>query len=251
MKPQEWVRARSEEEDALETRQLSTMNWMQVESYLRSDDRLMLILGACEQHGYLSLLTDVQIPETIAQAASERTGVLVAPSVPFGYSPFFAAYPGTISLRIATLIAVLKDVIGFAYQQGFRGILAVNGHGGNDPVWTALGELVAELPGLRVDIQAWWQCEPVEKILKQHDLQAHHASGVEAFPFNRVAPLPEGEKAEVPDRGFATPAEVRRFAGDGVYGGPYVLPEEIYADLMEAAVGDAVERLERLRSTAS
>ncbi|MCJ7513097.1 MAG: creatininase family protein, partial [Anaerolineales bacterium] len=86
----------------METRQLSTMNWMQVESYLRSDDRLMLILGACEQHGYLSLLTDVQIPETIAQAASERTGVLVAPSVPFGYSPFFAAYPGTISLRIAT-----------------------------------------------------------------------------------------------------------------------------------------------------
>ena len=33
-------------------------NWMDVENYLKKDDRLMVILGACEQHGYLSLMTD-------------------------------------------------------------------------------------------------------------------------------------------------------------------------------------------------
>ena len=31
------------------------LNWMDVEEYLKSDDRLMIVLGACEQHGYLSL----------------------------------------------------------------------------------------------------------------------------------------------------------------------------------------------------
>jgi len=40
-----------------------SMNWMQVEDYLKIDDRIMVILGACEQHAFLSLLTDVQIPQ--------------------------------------------------------------------------------------------------------------------------------------------------------------------------------------------
>jgi creatinine amidohydrolase len=227
---------------------LADMNWMQVEDYLKSDNRLLLILGACEQHGYLSLLSDTRIPEQIAAEASRRTGVLVAPSMPFGYSPFFAAYPGTLSVSMPTLTAVVREVISAAYHQGFRGILVTTGHGGNFPVWTALGELVSELPGLRLDLQAWWETQPVEAVLKRHGLKTYHAGGAEAFAFNRVAPLPDGEKAEVPDRGISTPAEVRRNAGDGTFGGPYRFPEAVYLELMEAAVHDTVERLDRLRS---
>jgi hypothetical protein len=29
------------------------LNWMDVENYLKTDDRLMLVVGACEEHGYL------------------------------------------------------------------------------------------------------------------------------------------------------------------------------------------------------
>lgn len=230
---------------------LAGMNWMQVEAYLESDDRLILILGACEQHGYLSLLSDMRIPEAIVAEASKRTGVLVAPPMPFGYSSFFAAYPGTLSIGMSTLGAVVRDVITAAYQQGFRGILVTTGHGGNFPVWTVLGELVSELPGVRIDLQAWWETAPVEAVLKQHDLKVFHAGGAEAFPFNRVAPLPQGEKAEVPEQGILAPPELRRLAGDGVFGGPYVFPEPVYAEVLEAAVRDTVERLERLRSPAA
>ena len=67
------------------------MNWMDVESYLKQDQRVMLVTGACEQHGYLSLTTDVRIPLALADAASQQTGVLVAPPVSFGLSPYFAA----------------------------------------------------------------------------------------------------------------------------------------------------------------
>ncbi len=235
----------------MEKNHLANMNWMQVEAYLQTDDRLILVLGACEQHGYLSLQSDTRIPETIVAKAAQRAGVLVAPAMPFGYSSFFAAYPGTLSVGMSTLSAVVRDVIQAAYQQGFRGILVTTGHGGNFPVWTVLGELVSELPGLRIDLQAWWETAPVEAVLKRHGLKVHHAGGAEAFAFNRVAPLPEGEKAEVPDRGILTPPELRRLAGDGVFGGPYVFPEAVYAELLEAAVGDTVERLERLRSAAS
>ena len=78
------------------------LNWMDLEGYLKNDNRLMLVIGACEQHGYLSMLTDVKIPLAIADAASERTGVPVAPEINLGVSPYFIDYPGTISLRLQT-----------------------------------------------------------------------------------------------------------------------------------------------------
>lgn len=90
---------------------LEDLNWMDVERYLQTDDRLMIVLGSCEQHGYLSLLTDVKIPLALADAASEQTGVLVAPPLNFGSSPYFLAYPGTLSLRLNTLLDLVEDLI--------------------------------------------------------------------------------------------------------------------------------------------
>ena len=63
------------------------LNWMQIEAYLAEDDRLIVVIGATEQHGYLSVLTDMLIPQALAVAASEQTGVLAAPGLPFGSSP--------------------------------------------------------------------------------------------------------------------------------------------------------------------
>jgi hypothetical protein len=58
-------------------------------------------------------------------AASERTGVLVAPPLNFGVSPYFARYPGTISLRVSTFQAVLEDLARSVPAQGFRRLLCM------------------------------------------------------------------------------------------------------------------------------
>src|SRR5664279_653096 len=96
------------------------LNWMDVENYLKHEDRLILVLGACEQHGYLSLLSDVKIPLALADAASMQTGVLVAPPVNFGVSPYFLTYPGTLSLRASTLMDVVEDIVRSAFGEGFK-----------------------------------------------------------------------------------------------------------------------------------
>src|SRR5512137_1325932 len=96
------------------------LNWMDVEEYLKHDDRLILVVGACEQHGYLSLLSDVKIPLALADAASNRTGVLVAPPVNFGSSPYFVTYPGSLSLRLSTLMDAMEDIVRSAYGQGLK-----------------------------------------------------------------------------------------------------------------------------------
>ena len=128
------------------------LNWMDVEEYFLREDRLMLVLGACEQHGYLSLASDVKIPLGLADAASQKTGVLVAPALNFGASAYFLRYPGTLSLRIATLLDLVEDLVRSAFGQGFKRILLLNGHGGNDAARARLYELANDLPGLRL---AW------------------------------------------------------------------------------------------------
>ncbi len=49
----------------------SDLTWMQVEEYLKRDNRLMFVIGSTEQHGYLSLLADTKIPLALAEAAWE------------------------------------------------------------------------------------------------------------------------------------------------------------------------------------
>jgi creatinine amidohydrolase len=226
---------------------LEDMNWMDVESYLQTDDRLILVTGACEQHGYLSLATDSKIPLALADAASEKTGVPVAPPVPFGFSPGFAAYPGTISLRLETLLLLVDDIVRDVYRQGFRRLLFLNGHGGNDPVCGILEQLTSQLPGLRPSWLSWWESPSVEKAMQHVGLQVFHAGAVEAFPFTRVAPLPEGVKPPVEIEGMVDPGELRRLAGDGVFGGPYLVSADTTQAVFQAAVDDVVVELERLR----
>lgn len=219
------------------------LNWFDVEQYLTQDDRLILILGSCEQHGYLSLLTDVKIPQALADAASQGTGVLVAPPLNFGSSPYFLAYPGTLSLRATTLLDVVEDLVRSAYGQGFRRILVLNGHGGNDPARLRLYELASVLPGLRLAWYAWWQSHSVAEVAQRHALKPAHASWLEAFPFTRVSDLPEGEKAPPRIPGLLGASEARQVYGDGVFGGPYQVDPAIMDELFAAALQDVLQLL--------
>ena len=135
---------------------IEELNWMDIEKYLKMDDRIMLVLGACELHGYLSLLTDIKIPQALADAASKRSGVLVAPPLNFGVSPHFTTYPGTISLKVNTFLQVVEDIVMGLYAQGFKRILILNGHGGNNLVSARLTEIRNEHAGLKIGWYAWW-----------------------------------------------------------------------------------------------
>jgi len=219
------------------------LNWFDIESYLEGEDRLMLVLGACEQHGYLSLLTDVKIPLALADAASQQTGVLVAPPLNFGSSPYFLAYPGTLSLRSTTLLDLVEDLVRSAYGQGFRRILVLNGHGGNDGARGRLFELASQLPDLRLAWYAWWQSHSVEAVAQANDLKPTHANWLEAFPFTRVADLPSGEKIPPSVPGIMGAEQARQVYGDGVFGGPYQVGDVIMEAVFAAALADVLQLL--------
>jgi creatinine amidohydrolase len=222
---------------------LEDLNWMDVERYLAQDDRLVLVLGACEQHGYLSLLTDVKIPLALADAAGKAAGVLVAPPLNFGASPYFLAYPGTLSLRVSTLLDAAEDLVRSAYGQGFRRFLVLNGHGGNDAVRSRLYELANSLPDLRLAWYAWWQAHSVEAAAVRHGLKSYHAGWIEAFPFTRVGDLPEGEKIPPRVPGLLGAGAARQLYTDGVFGGPYQVDRAILDEIFQAALQDILQLL--------
>lgn len=216
------------------------LNWFDLEKYLEQDDRLMVVIGACEQHAYLSLTTDVKIPLSLADAASIQTGVPVAPPVNFGASPYFLSYPGTLSLRQTTLLDVVEDLVRSAHSQGFKRILVINGHGGNDAVRGRVYELTNQIPDLRVAWYVWWQSHSVSEVVQNYGYKPAHANWLEAFPFTIVGDLPEGEKTPPNVPNLLSASQTRKLYGDGSFGGPYHVGKEILDDIFNVAVADII-----------
>lgn len=216
------------------------MNWMQVEAYLKGDDRAVLPIGCTEQHAYLSLAVDAILAERVAVEAAEPLGVPVYPVLPFGITPSFLDYPGTVSLRVNTLLAVVRDVLDSLDRQGFRRILIVNGHGGNQPVAGLISEWMADHPRSRVRLHNWWNAPRTLAFVKQLEPSASHASWMENLPWTRLPGVvqPAGSKPSVDYRryGVLPPAEARALAGDGNFGGAYERPDEEVLAMWRIAV---------------
>lgn len=218
---------------------LADLNWMDVEHYLQHDDRIILITGATEQHAYLSLLTDIRIPQAIADAVAEREGVLVAPPLNFGCSADFMEYPGTISLSPSTFALALTEIVDSLTRHGFRRFFIMNGHGGN-----ALPPVLEAGDGRRIIWYSWWQGEAVARIAAELGAEPDHANWLENFPFTRVAPVPEGSKTLPPD--WRRDGITRAALGDGSFGGLYQMPDEAMLRLFDALVEEATALLRAL-----
>jgi creatinine amidohydrolase len=94
---------------------------------------VLLPIGAIEQHGsHLPVDVDIRAAQSVCDAvAASDPEVIVAPAIPFGFSPAQTYRPGTITLRSETLLNVLRDVCGSIFAVGFKRLLIVNGHNGN------------------------------------------------------------------------------------------------------------------------
>jgi len=209
---------------------VTEMNWMQVEAYLQRDDRCVLPLGSTEQHAYLSLSVDSILSERVAAEAAEPLGVPVFPVLAYGLTPYFQAFPGTVSLRMETYIHLVRDILDGLYRSGFRRILLCNGHGGNAPAGSFATEWMADHPDARVRFHSWWNAPRTWEAVQQTDTVASHASWMENFPWTRLPNLrgPETQKpmTDLDRLRLLDPEGVRTQLGDGNYGGLYQRRDE-------------------------
>lgn len=136
----------------MQTIRLEQLSWSDVESYLESDNRIILPVGSTEQHGtFAPLGTDTYVAKAIAEDAGKQTGVLVAPPLWFGWSPHHLVKPGTISIRAEILIELLCDAIGSLAEHDFQNFVVVNGHRIVNIPWMQIAaERMQRTQGVRV-----------------------------------------------------------------------------------------------------
>lgn len=219
---------------------IARMNWMQAEAALARDDRCVLPTGSVEQHAYLSLATDALLAEQVAVDAAEPLGVPVFPVLSYGYTPGFTAYPGTVSIRLATYLALMRDLLSSLHAQGFRRIVVVNGHGGNAPAAALAAELMGEFPALQLKFHHWWNAPRTWAFVRSVDADSSHASWMESLPATRLegVEVPRGRKPPLDSRlsALLDPRRLRAAVGDGNFGGAYEQPDADGARLWAIAV---------------
>ncbi|HQH41497.1 MAG TPA: creatininase family protein [Bacteroidales bacterium] len=114
---------------------------------------VVLPWGATEAHNYhLPFATDNLQNEYVADKAAEiawnhQVKVAVLPNIPYGVNTGQTDLKLTISMNPSTQFMVLKDIAGTIYHQGFRKMVILNGHGGND-----FRQMIRELQPLFPDL---------------------------------------------------------------------------------------------------
>ncbi|MEM6449255.1 MAG: creatininase family protein [Cyanobacteria bacterium P01_D01_bin.105] len=157
--------------------QLHLSTWPQVEDYLTRSRGIIFPIGSTEQHGPSGLIgTDAICAETVARGVSEATQALVGPTINVGMALHHLAFPGSVSLRPSTLIALIQDYVKPLARNGFERFYFINGHGGNvASLKAAFSEtyaaiIDAQLPNadsVRCKVANWYQGNGVKALAHQ------------------------------------------------------------------------------------
>lgn len=114
--------------------QLAEMKWPEVAA-LNKNTPVVLPVAALEQHGHhLPVFVDSMLVGEITRRAEAqlKKSVLFAPVMWLGNSEHHLDFAGTMSAAPRTYIDLLVDMVENFIAHGFKRIVIVNGHGGNN-----------------------------------------------------------------------------------------------------------------------
>lgn len=112
---------------------LSEMTWPEAEEMFSKAHVAVVPTGSHEQHGpHLWLQQDTAVATWLAREAAEALypRVMVAPPIAFGYGPSQMGFPGSMTLRIKTLVDLSVDIHRSLHRHGMERIVTLNAHAG-------------------------------------------------------------------------------------------------------------------------
>ena len=222
---------------------------------------VLLPVGSVEQHGpHLPVGTDALMAHFLATAVGDRlgSGVLVMPPLWYGFSPHHMSFPGTVTLRADTYLAVVRDIAASLYHHGLQDLVILNGHGGNiAPLRTVAAELARD-EGRSPRIVTYWEVidREIGTFFAQPELACGHACALETSLALHLCPelvhrdqVPKERSGERGPHMFDRQPVVEgwdfgTYSPNGVIGEPALATAEIGARLFERIVQNLVEILQ-------
>ena len=214
---------------------LHLCTWMEVEDYLTRSRGIIFPIGSTEQHGPTGLIgTDAICAEVVAKGVGEATGALVGPTINVGMALHHLAFPGSVSLRPSTLIALIQDYVKPLARSGFERFYFVNGHGGNvasmkaafSETYGAIADAgIPNAANIRCKLANWYQGKGVsdlaDKLYGQQE--GSHATPSEVALTQFVYPeaiktAPLSPAVAPTGRSIYSAADFRKFYTDGRMG---------------------------------
>lgn len=167
----------------------------------KSSKTIILPIGVFEKHGpHMPLGTDLYTAREIALRAAEKEYTVVFPWYYFSQINEARHQPGTIAYSPEIIWKVLQETLDELSRNGFKKIIIINGHGGNNAFLNYFG--MAQLSERRDYALYWFQPtydpEVVRKAeaLTQHDRYDQHAGNRETSMVKAIVPdLVHPEKA--------------------------------------------------------
>lgn len=137
---------------------LALMSSVEIADIMKEEALLLMPVGCVEQHGPVGFTgADTHLAEYVCHRAAEKLeAVYVTPPLWFGYTPY-TSFSGTVSLRLATLEAVLQDVVEGYLVHGFRHIVIVNNHGPNEAAIEPVAARVRRQHGVVLGVLYPWR----------------------------------------------------------------------------------------------
>jgi creatinine amidohydrolase len=126
---------------ARQTFRLEELSWPNAQTAIEAGAIAVLPVGSLEQHGrHLAINTDNVLGDAVAEAAvqgavARGVHVLLCPPLHYGYTMHNMDFPGTMTLRTETLLAVGVDLTTSLVHHGCKKIVLLNSHGSN---WSIL-----------------------------------------------------------------------------------------------------------------
>ncbi|MEM2981408.1 MAG: creatininase family protein [Thermoproteota archaeon] len=185
-----------------------------------AEKKLVAILpvGSIEIHGpHMPTGTDSITIREIARMAAEKEPAIVLPTLYYAYVPENRHFPGTISLSAKILLPMLEEICDEVARNGFKKILIVNGHGGNNSLlrvflreslhrkrdyaiyaliepWSSLGETIGKLCegrtiGHACEVETSIGLYLFEKLIKMENVKDEAKTGSTGLPTGVETPV--------------------------------------------------------------
>jgi len=240
----------------------------EVEEQLRESAKVIVPVGATEQHGpHAPFGTDAILATEAGVRIARRIGAVVAPALAYGVSGDHRGYAGVPFLSAKTMTGLVQDVVSSLAEGGFREIILVNGHYTNIVVLSAaIMEIGDSLPRGTIAFPFnYWDALPPEQLAdylgaevglhanigETSAVMAVNASlvkldrAVREYPQFPVEPTP----AMVSAYFFSARGTLPRASESGVWGDPSGSSAELgrrYLEQIEEAGARFVENVEAM-----